>query len=306
MRFRSALCFLISLLLLLSLAACGKEAGAPAPESSVPGQESEAPSEGAGEESKQEEAAPEASATLPEPRGVDSVKTLLEISLDYFHSGCDYAKIAEYQDPRAYIARLLLEELYDGREMKLEEAMEKAALLYGSAEDLQQKDPELAAYVMEQTDMEDPEEYISEIMEMVREDIRNGNLTKDSPDYEKYAQMLTDWDKGADYIFEHYPEFLEEARDRGISFSLEDAMDIMRRYGRYELYRSPEEDAVFKDLECEYSPENTYVQANGVNSYDMGSVIDGYSSWSADMLYYVRDGLYYLIGYSYAVGGTGG
>ena len=44
MRFRPAFCILISCLLLLSLAACGKEAGAPAPESSVPGQESEAPS----------------------------------------------------------------------------------------------------------------------------------------------------------------------------------------------------------------------------------------------------------------------
>ena len=45
---------------------------------------------------------------------------------------------------------------------------------------------------------------------------------------------------------------------------------------------------------------------SGVCSYDMGYVVDGYDAWSVDMLYYVKDNLYYLIGYSYVLGSTGG
>ena len=264
-----------------------------------------------GSQGEQEGQAPESTAApgpvLPQPKGADSVKTLMEISLDYFHSGCDYSRIAEYQDPRAYIAYWLLEDFYDDDEdMTLDQAMEKAALFYGTAEELQAEDPKLAEMVMEELDAEDPEEALSEYMTGLRDSFRNGEITEDNPNYEKLSQMLTDWDKGVDYIFEHYPELLQSARDRGAVFGLEDAMEQMRRFGRMELYRSPEEDERFRDLECEYRPENTYVDKSGICSYDMGYVAYGNDAWSVDMLYYVKDGLYYLIGYHYVVGSLGG
>ena len=263
-----------------------------------------------GSQGEQEGQAPESTAApgpvLPQPKGADSVKTLMEISLDYFHSGCDYSKIAEYQDPRAYLAYFLMEDFYDDEDMSLDQAMEKAALFYGTAEELQAKDPELAANLKDEMDFLDPEEELSEYMVGLRDAFRNGEITEDNPNYEKLSQMLTDWDKGADYIFEHYPEFLQNARDRGVVFGLQDAMEQMQRFGRMELYRSPEEDEHFRELECEYRPENTYVNSDGICSYDMGYVVDGYDAWSVDMLYYVKDNLYYLIGYHYVLGSTGG
>ena len=75
---------------------------------------------------------------------------------------------------------------------------------------------------------------------------------------------------------------------------------------RFEIFRNREADEIFKTLECEYRPENTYVDESGVCSYDMGYVVDGYDAWSVDMLYYVKDAQYYLIGYQYVLGSTGG
>lgn len=284
------------LIFVLGLTACGGTLPVP-PTGGQPGQETQAAPETT--------AAP-AAPDLPQPKGADSVKTLMELSLDYFHSGCDYSKIAEYHDPRAYLAYFLMEDFYDEEEMSLDQAMEKAALFYGSAEELQEKDPWLAEQVMEELDAMDPEEALNEYMTGLRDSFRNGEITEDNPNYEKLSAILADWDKGADYVFEHYPELLQSARDRGMVFGLQDAMEQMQRFGRFELYRSTEEDEKFRDLECEYRPENTYVDPSGICSYDMGYVVEGYDAWSVDMMYYVRDGLYYLIGYSYAVGSVGG
>ena len=284
------------LIFALGLTACGGTLPVP-PTGGQPGQETQAAPETT--------AAP-AAPDLPQPKGADSVKTLMELSLDYFHSGCDYSKIAEYHDPRAYLAYFLMEDFYDEEEMSLDQAMEKAALFYGSAEELQEKDPWLAEQVMEELDAMDPEEALNEYMTGLRDSFRNGEITEDNPNYEKLSAILADWDKGADYVFEHYPELLQSARDRGMVFGLRDAMEQMQRFGRFELYRSTEEDEKFRDLECEYRPENTYVDPSGICSYDMGYVVEGYDAWSVDMMYYVRDGLYYLIGYSYAVGSVGG
>ena len=226
-------------------------------------------------------AAPEPS--LPAPKGVDSVKTLLELSLDYFHSGCDYSKIAEYHDPVAYLAYFIMEDFYRDEELSFAQAREKAALLYTDAETFRAKDPKLAEMVMEEMDAEDPEEALAEYMNHLREGFRNGDITEENPNYEKFSALLTDWDKGADYIFEHYPELMEDAAARGAVFGLEGAMDAMRRFARFELYRSEREDEIFRELECEYRPENSYVDDSGVCSYDMGSVITGNESWGVDL-----------------------
>lgn len=292
--------FLVVLSLLLGLAACGGSEK-PQPSGGKPGESQAAPGTPAAP-ADSEAPAP----SLPQPKGADSVKTLLEKSLDYFHSGSDYGKIAEYHDPQAYLAYFMMEDFYDDEDLNLDQAMEKAALIYGSAEALEAKDPALAAMVRDEMDVEDPNEAISEYMNDLRDAFRSGEITKENPNYDKLSALLTDWDKGADYIFEHYPELLEQERERGYCFSLEEALEQMRRMARFEIYRSREGDERFKALECEYRPENTYVDESGVCSYDMGYVVDGYDAWSVDMLYYFKDGLYYLIGYSYVVGSTGG
>lgn len=270
-------CFCLVFVLLLGLTACG---GLAMPPDQFPNG-----SRSAEQESAVAAATAAPAAVIPSPEGADSVKTLLEISLDYFHSGCDYSKIAEYHDPRAYLAYFLTEDFYDDEDMTLDQAMEKAALFYGSAEELKAKDPQLAEMVLEELDAEDPNEALSDCMTGLRDDFRSGDITEDDPNYEKLSQLLADWDKGADYVFEHYPELLQDARDRGMVFGLEDALVQMRSFGRFELYRSHEEDARFKDLECEYRPENTYVDGSGVCSYNMGCIIDGCDAWYADVIY---------------------
>lgn len=284
------------LIFVLGLTACGGTLPVP-PTGGQPGQETPA-----APETTASPAAPD----LPQPKGADSVKTLMELSLDYFHSGCDYSKIAEHHDPRAYLAWFIMEDFYDDEDLSLDQAMEKAALIYGSAEELEAKEPRLADMIRDEMDVEDPNEALSEYMNDLRNAFRNGEITEDNPNYEKLSALLTDWDKGADYVFEHYPELLEEQRERGYCFSLEEALEQMRRLARFEIFRNREAEEVFKALECEYRPENTYVDESGVCSYDMGYVVDGYDAWSVDMLYYVKDNLYYLIGYSYVLGSTGG
>ena len=292
MRYRAVLCMLLTVVLLLSLTACGRKAPDPTPTQEAPAQQ--APTE-------------QSDAALPEPKGADSVKTLMEISLDYFHSGGDYDKIAQYHDPRAYLAWWLMEESDDEPAMDLAQAMDRAALIYGSADALQAQDPQLATMVMEETDAMDPEEFLSEYMGWLRDAIKNGDIPRDDPGYESASQLLVDWDKGADYVFEHHPEVLQAAEERGVAIGLEGAMAQIRQAARFEgRYRRDRQAEIFKRLECEYLPENTNVNANGICAYDMGKVVDGYDVWYVTMLYYVRDGLYYLIGYEFSIGSVGG
>ena len=158
--------------------------------------------------------------------------------------------------------------------------------------------------VLEETDAEEPDEYLNDYMSELRDAIRSGELTEDDPNYEKLSAMLGDWDKGADYVFEHYPELLERAEERNQAIGLEGALRLMQKFARFELYNGDLQR--FRELETEYRPENTYVDASGICSYDLGKVEDGNDVWMVDMMYYVKDGTYFLIGYSVAVGSKGG
>ena len=51
---------------------------------------------------------------------------------------------------------------------------------------------------------------------------------------------------------------------------------------------------------------SAHVNANGICAYDMGYVVRDYEALSVTMLYYVRDGRYYLIDYTYSIGSMGG
>ena len=293
MRIRSMLAILLIASLLLGLTACGGTLPVDGLSTAPAATEMAAPAT---------TAAPEPA--IPEVQGADSVKTLLEKSLDYFHSGCDYSRIADVHDQQAYLGWFLMDDLYRDEDLSLEEAMDKAALLFGDAETLRAKDPELAEQVMEEMDAEEPEEFLSDYMNELRDAFRSGEITEADADYEHLSQLLTDWDKGAAYVFEHYPELLEHAEEANVAIGLDGAMKLMRKFTRFELYNGGLER--FAALETEYRPENTYVDSSGICSYDMGSVVEGYEAWSVDMMYYVRDGVYYLIGYSTALGSTGG
>ena len=86
---------------------------------------------------------------------------------------------------------------------------------------------------------------------------------------------------------------------------LDGALERMRRFA--DLREDSGDLAHFKTLELEYRPENSQPGRNGnIYSYNMGSLIDGHSTWSIDMLYYVENEVYYLIGFDCAVGGVGG
>ena len=115
MRTRVILIVLV-LSLLLGLTACGgKEnpAGTLPPEGLIPGADTVPEST--------EAPAP----ALPQPKGADSVKALLGLSLDYFHSGSDYSKIEEYHDPLAYLAYFMIEDFYEDEDLNLAQAMER-------------------------------------------------------------------------------------------------------------------------------------------------------------------------------------
>ena len=154
---------------------------------------------------------------------------------------CDHSRISDVHDQQACVAYILLISLYDVSfaaetftEISWVQAMEKAALILGDAETLEAKDPELARRIREKMQITDPDMYLNELVSEIREGFQSGEINETHPNYEMLSQLLIDWDKGADYIFEHYPALLEDAHQRGIVFSLEEAMEKFRRYARGE------------------------------------------------------------------------
>ncbi|MBR7011244.1 MAG: hypothetical protein IKI02_10120 [Oscillospiraceae bacterium] len=296
---------ILILSLLLGLTACGGKEGQPTPTGVQPGKETQtAPGT---------TAAPDALAPVYQrPQGADSVKTLLEKSLDFLHSDCDYSKIADVHDRLANMANLLIIMEYGSNfatetvtEISWEQAVERAKLLFLDAETLRAKDPALADKVMEWNGARDPAEFVNRLVEAIREDFRSGTINESNPNYEYLSQLLTDADKGADYIWTHYPEMFQGEKDAGAVIGLDGALERMRRMA--DLREESGDLAHFKTLELEYRPENSQPGRNGnIYSYYMGSLIDGHSTWSIDMLYYVENEVYYLIGFDYAVGGVGG
>ena len=293
---------LLVLCMLLGLAACGGTEADQAPFGVLPGPESQP--------SPESTAAP--AAPYQRPQGADSVKTLLEKSLDYLHNDCDYSRIAGIHDQQACVAYILLINLYDVSfatetftEISWDQAMEKAALILGDAGTLEAKDPELAGRIRERMEITDPNAYLNELVSDLRENFKSGAINESHPNYEKLSQLLIDSDKGADYVFAHYPDLLEEAHRRGIVFSLEEALEQFRSYARGE--GANKDLRRFKDLEADYHPENSEPGRNGgIFSYDIGSFTEDHDVWGIDMLYYVKDEVYYLVDYSVWCGSTGG
>ena len=153
--------------------------------------------------------------------------------------------------------------------------------------------------------IEDPGEYLDTMISRIREDLKSGDLNEENPNYKKYTQLLIDFDKGADYILEHYPELFADLREHGVSFSLEDALEQFRSYGRGEKFN--QDLKRFHDLEAEYHPENAEAGRNGgVFLYDVGSYVEDRDVWGVEMLYYVENEVYYLVDYSVWCGTASG
>ena len=98
---------------------------------------------------------------------------------------------------------------------------------------------------------------------------------------------------------EHYPEIVELSGLKGKLFSLEDAMKELTDYVNSGSFNS---DMVqFKNMEAEYHPENTEAGRNGgIFCYDVGIFKEegDRDAWELDIIYYVKDGVYYLIDYA--------
>ena len=248
---------------------------------------------------------------IPAVQGANSVKSLLEKSLDYLHSECDYTKIADVHDQQACIAYALITSLYQTSfaterctEITWDQAMEKAALFFGDAQTLQKNDPELARMMMDNC-VVDLKEHLDEIISEIRESFREGYITEGDSDYETLYSILTDWDKGSDYILEQYQEDLQSIlfggqKPKGVFLSLDEAMEFYRSYARGENWNG---DLMrLKNLAAEYHPENAEAGRNGgIFIYDIGSLELEHDVWSVSMLYYVREAVYYLIDYTVTV-----
>lgn len=198
----------------------------------------------------------------------------------------------------------ILENFYQDQELTWEQAMDKAALFFGSAEQLWEKDPELARLTMDRMDVDEPEEALEEYMSYLKSAFQSGEITKDDPEYERLSQILTDWDKGTDYLLSHYPEIIEDAADRGkgIFIGLEGALKRLQKTARFGYDTGS---ALFRDLECEYRPENIFKEGL-LWGYDMGEVVRGNEGYSVCLKYYVRDEVYYLVDFGIIAGNMGG
>ena len=294
MRIRSLSALLLIAALLLSLAGCGKKEQTP----SASGGEQAVPTLAPAPESS------EAPAALPAPKGAASAQELVDLCVEYINTG-DRSHLAEYQDQAAYLAYFLMEDVLDERELSWDEALKTARLILSGAEALQAQDPEAAAALMEEFDAMEPEEFVKERIDEIKDDIRRGDLTEENYNYEKYVEILTDADKGVDYVIEHHPELLDEARWMSIPLGLEDTIDQLK--SNYLDFDYEKEDLVrFRGAELQYRPERVQTEDYGVSELDLGSVIDDGSSWSLGMLYYVEDARYYFMGFTFAVGGIGG
>ena len=238
---------------------------------------------------------------IPSPTGADSVQVLIEKSLEFFRNDCSYSKIEDVHDPVAYLALYMMEDLLRDQDLTFEQAKEKAALIYGSAEDLKAVEPELEQAIREEFDVMEPEEAVSEYMTELRNAMRSGEIKSDDPKYDKYSKMLTDWDKGTEYMLENYPDMFDSVN---IPIGMDNALKLLRQYVTFQKYNN--DIKRFKDLEVEFKPENIYVGEDGICSYDMGNIVDGNDSWSISMEYYYKDGRYFIICYSIVVGGIGG
>ncbi len=241
-------------------------------------------------------------------RGADSVKTLVEKTLSFLHNGCDYSLIADVHDQQACTAVAMIAALYytsydsEGfTEFTWEQALEKAGLILGDEKTLREKDPELVDRMLKRFRVMDLGEYYKAMAEEIRSSMKEGYLKPGDEGYEKWYQFLVDSDKGTEYLTEHYPEILEEARKNSQCFSLNDVQDEFRKYASGWTFNSDLRH--FKDLTAEYSPENAREGRNGgIYRYDLGRIGVGEDVYGIYMNYVVKDGRYYIVDYSVWVG----
>lgn len=241
------------------------------------------------------------------PEGAATAEELFNCAVDYLKSGCDANTVAGVHDQKAFVAYYIQLLYYEGfdKDVPFDECLKKADLLYGDGDTLRAQDPELADMIMEELDALEPEEAVTEYLDQLRQQFKDGAITEDHPNYEKLNQILSDADKGTDYIYENYPEVF----DRDFPYQavgLDNAMEQFRYIGSLAYDRDflveHFRDADFK----EFRPENVYTDSTGTSAIEIATAIDGGGAYYADMVYYYDGRAYYLICFDTAVGGIGG
>ena len=238
---------------------------------------------------------------LKSTAGADSLQALIEKSLDFIRHDCDYSKLKSVHDPVGFLAEYAILEWYGHRNLTFAQAREKATLLFGTADALKEADPDLYRRIYEDMDVMEPDEAVNQYMSGLRDAFRNGEIGPEDPKYDEYSRMLTDWDKGAEYMLEHYPDMFSGFNVR---IGMNSALRFLREYAT--MKRFNEDLAVFKDLSTEFKPENITVRDDGTCTYDMGNVDRGNDVYMLDLDYYYDNGRYYIIGYDICVGSKGG
>ncbi|MBO4229783.1 MAG: hypothetical protein J5938_05490 [Clostridia bacterium] len=234
--------------------------------------------------------------------GAESLQALVETFLDYIRHDCDDSRLKGIQDPVGYLAMVLNGDLYEGRNLSLAQAREKAGRLFGTAEALKQNDPELYWWVYDSLNVTDSEEAVNQYMNRLKYAFQTGEIGPEDPKYDTYSRMLTDWDKGADYVMEHYSDMFS---DFNMFVGMDSALRYVREYAA--MKRHNDDLQVFRDLSAEFRPENIYTENGGFFSYSMGSVNrENGGHYSLYLNYYYENGRYYMIGYDVSVGADGG
>ena len=116
--------------------------------------------------------------------------------------------------------------------------------------------------------------------------------------------------QGADKLKEEDPTLaqtiLEEIPKTGHYVTdLQDAIDILCKMASCEL-DSDYYTSKYKDLECEFNPENISIGENNYNRYDLGRVADkkdSYTTWGLELVYYYDGEAYFFVGFGEIMGG---
>ena len=128
-------------------------------------------------------------------------------------------------------------------------------------------------------------------------------------DASKKADLIM---QGADKLKEEDPDLaqtiLDDMANMGQNVKdLQDAVDILCKEASSELngayYASK-----YKDLECEFNPENINIGENNYNRCDLGRVADKddpYRMWGLELVYYYDGETYFFVGFDEVMGGVG-
>ena len=246
----------------------------------------------AGEQSSDVLAEASADSSARELTGAKTQDELVEVIAEAINSD-DYSKLNRYIDKTAQIASLMFTgDVISGEEATLEKAREIILKMQDGAEAFSSEYPEIARGFEVNFNVKDPAEYIENYMNFLSNAFSEGAINEDNPDYETLRQILCDRDKGTDYITENYPEILDNWRQNGIHFSLQELFDDLLLSDADKWYSGVFSE--FKGAEIAFRPEDICDTGDGLYSVYLARVDMPDYPVALHMEYYYSDGGYYL------------